>query len=155
MADAERPRSSSRREAIPGYGLLIEDDGDYVKKKMSQSTGEEILTELICQLGFDDILCEVPTTTDVTTVMMPYASSLFSRRIPADRPQGAPRPSREFAFLGQFTDLPEDVVFAVEYSVHGAMYAVYRLFGVDREIRRSTTGSSTQRSALLRSSKVA
>jgi oleate hydratase len=111
--------SSSRREAIPGYGLLIEDDGDYVKKKMSQSTGEEILTELICQLGFDDILCEVPTTTDVTTVMMPYASSLFSRRIPADRPQGAPRPSREFAFLGQFTDLPEDVVFAVEYSVHG------------------------------------
>ncbi len=37
-------------------------------------------------------------------------------------------------FLGQFTDLPEDVVFTVEYSVHGAMRAVYGLFGVAKEI---------------------
>jgi myosin-crossreactive antigen len=33
--------------------------GDYVKKKMSQTTSEEILTELIGQLGFDDIGAEV------------------------------------------------------------------------------------------------
>jgi oleate hydratase len=38
-----------------GYGLLVDADGDYVKKKMSQASGEEILTELIGQLGFDDI----------------------------------------------------------------------------------------------------
>jgi oleate hydratase len=69
-----------------GYGLLIDDDGDYVKKKMSQATGEEILTELIGQLGFDDIGAEVLKSTDVTTVMMPYASAVFSRRNPADRP---------------------------------------------------------------------
>jgi hypothetical protein len=37
-----------------------------------------------------------------------------------------------FAFLGQSTDLPEDVVFTVEYSVHGAMRAVYG--GVAKEI---------------------
>ena len=42
--------------------------------------------------------------------------------------------AENFAFLGQFTDLPEDVVFTVEYSVHGAMYAVYRVFGVEAEI---------------------
>ena len=42
-----------------GYGLLVDDDGDYVKKKMSQAAGEEILTELIGQLGFDDIADEV------------------------------------------------------------------------------------------------
>jgi myosin-crossreactive antigen len=57
-----------------GYGLLIDADGDYVVKKMSQATGEEILMELIGQLGFDDIADEVRGTTDVTTVMMPYAS---------------------------------------------------------------------------------
>jgi oleate hydratase len=117
-----------------GYGLLIDDDGDYVKKKMSQATGEEILTELIGQLGFDDIGDEVRKTIDVTTVMMPYASAVFSRRIPADRPRVLPDRAANFAFLGQFTDLPEDVVFTVEYSVHGAMHAVYQLFGVDMEI---------------------
>ena len=45
-----------------------------------------------------------------------------------------PEGSRNFAFLGQFTELPEDVVFTVEYSVRGAMVAVYRLLGVEREI---------------------
>ncbi|MGO9027943.1 MAG: oleate hydratase [Acidimicrobiales bacterium] len=117
-----------------GYGLFIDDEGDYVRKKMSGATGEEILTELIHQLGFEDILDEVLDTTDVTTVMLPYASALFSRRAPEDRPKVVPDRAENFAFLGQFTDLPEDVVFTVEYSVHGAMHAVYRLFGVDKEI---------------------
>ena len=49
---------------------------------MSQATGTEILNELVHQLGFDDILDEALATTDVTTVMLPYASALFSRRVP-------------------------------------------------------------------------
>jgi myosin-crossreactive antigen len=83
---------------------------------------------------------EVLKTIDVTTVMMPYASALFSRRIPEDRPKVLPDRAANFAFLGQFTDLPEDVVFTVEYSVHGAMHAVYQLFGVDMEIPPSYHG---------------
>jgi oleate hydratase len=117
-----------------GYGLLIDEDGDYVTKKMSQATGEEILTELIGQLGFDDIAEEVLKSTDVTTVMMPYASAVFSRRIPEDRPKVLPDRAENFAFLGQFADLPEDVVFTVEYSVHGAMHAVYQIFDIDKAI---------------------
>jgi oleate hydratase len=117
-----------------GYGLFIDAVGDYVPKKMSEATGTEILTELVHQLGFEDILDEVLATTEVTTVMMPYASALFSRRVPGDRPRVIPDGSVNFAFLGQFTEMPEDVVFTVEYSVHGAMHAVYTLFGVDREI---------------------
>ncbi|QCQ90845.1 oleate hydratase [Rhodococcus sp. SGAir0479] len=117
-----------------GYGFDIDNEGDYVRKKMSQATGKEILTELIHQYGFEDILDEVLATTDVTTVMMPYASALFSRRVPEDRPRVVPDGARNFAFLGQFTSLPEDVVFTVEYSVHGAMHAVYTLLGVDRPI---------------------
>jgi oleate hydratase len=59
---------------------------------------------------------------------------VFSRRIAADRPRVLPDRAGNFAFLGQFTELPEDVVFTVEYSVHGAMRAVYGLFAVDKEI---------------------
>jgi len=117
-----------------GWGLEIDNEGDYVKKKMSQATGTEVLTELIHQFGFEDILEEVLATTDVTTSMMPYASALFARRVPGDRPQVIPDGAQNFAFLGQFTELPKDVVFTVEYSIHGAMHAVYEFFGVDRQI---------------------
>ncbi|TFD70972.1 oleate hydratase [Cryobacterium fucosi] len=117
-----------------GWGLEIDNEGDYVKKKMSQATGTEILTELIHQFGFEDILEEVLATTDVTTSMMPYASALFARRVPGDRPKVIPDGAQNFAFLGQFTELPGDVVFTVEYSIHGAMHAVYEFLGVDREI---------------------
>ncbi|MEP6546054.1 MAG: oleate hydratase [Gammaproteobacteria bacterium] len=117
-----------------GYGLFIDDKGNYVQKPMAQCTGREILTELIRQLGFDDILDEVLRTTDVTTVMMPYASALFSRRVPHDRPLVIPQGSHNFAFLGQFVELPDDTVFTVEYSVHCAMHAAYTLFAVDKAI---------------------
>jgi oleate hydratase len=117
-----------------GYGLFIDADGDHVKKPMSACTGREILTELVHQLGFDDQLDEVLATTDVTTVMIPYASALFARRLPGDRPKVVPEGAENFAFLGQFTELPGDVVFTVEYSVHGAMEAVYSLLGVERAI---------------------
>jgi oleate hydratase len=128
------PNMPSDTYTLWGYGLFLDDEGDYVKKKMSQSTGTEILTELIRQLGFDDILDEVLATTDVTTVMMPYASSVFSRRVPEDRPKVLPDRAENFAFLGQFTELPDDVVFTVEYSVHGAMHAVYQLFDIEKPI---------------------
>ena len=90
---------------------------------------------MVHQLGFEDILDEVLATTDVTTVMMPYASALFSRRVPEDRPKVIPDGAQNFAFLGMFTELPGDVVFTVEYSIHGAMHAVYTFFGVDRPIQ--------------------
>ena len=117
-----------------GYGLFVDKPGDYIAKPMSAATGHEILTELVHQLGAADILDEVLATTDVTPVMLPYASSLFSPRSANDRPKVVPDGAKNFAFLGQFTELPEDIVFTVEYSVHGAMHAVYRLLGVQRQI---------------------
>jgi oleate hydratase len=117
-----------------GYGLFIDDKGTYVQKPMAQCTGREILIELIQQLGFVDILDEVMQSTDITTVMMPYASALFSRRVPEDRPLVIPSGSHNFAFLGQFVELPDDTVFTVEYSVHCAMRASYTLFKVDKSI---------------------
>lgn len=117
-----------------GYGFEVDRQGDFVPKRMADATGREILQELLHQLGFDDIADHVLATTDVTTVMMPYASALFACRAPEDRPLVVPRGAANFAFLGQFTELPEDVVFTVEYSVRGAMVAVYELLGVQRPI---------------------
>ena len=128
------PNMAENTYTVWGYGHAIDNEGDYVTKKMSQATGMQVLTELVYQLGFEDILQEALATTDVTTTMLPYASALFARRAPGDRPKVIPDGAQNFAFLGQFTELPDDVVFTVEYSIHGAMHAVYELFGVDREI---------------------
>ncbi len=117
-----------------GYGLFIDAKGDYVKKPMAQCTGKEILSELLHHLSFEDIRDAAMDSTDVTPVMLPYASAMFSRRIPEDRPKVLPDGATNFAFLGQHVELPEDTVYTVEYSVHCAMHAVYTLFGVKKEI---------------------
>jgi len=119
---------------IWGYGLYVDRDGDYVKKPMSRCTGREILREVVGQLGFDDALEEIQATTEVTTVMLPYASAMFAPRVVDDRPLCIPKGAHNFAFLGQFVELPEDTVYTVEYSVHCAMHAVYNLYGVDKPI---------------------
>ena len=43
-----------------------------------------------------------------------------------------PQGSRNLAFTGQFCELPDDVVFTVEYSIRSAQTAVYALLGLDR-----------------------
>ncbi|MET9885651.1 oleate hydratase [Streptomyces sp. NPDC006430] len=117
-----------------GYALFVDEPSELTGRKMSEATGQEILDELLGQFGFHDIADEVCATTTVTTVMMPYITSQFERREVHDRPQVIPRGSTNFAFLGQFTEIPEDVVFTVEYSVRGAMHAVYGLLDIDKEI---------------------
>jgi oleate hydratase len=101
---------------------------------MSEATGQEILTELIGQLGLEADLEEIRATTTVIPVMMPYITSQFQPRRVEDRPRVVPRGAENFAFLGQFTEIPEDVVFTVEYSVRGAMHAVYELLGIPKQI---------------------
>ena len=117
-----------------GYGLFVDNKGDHVDKTMAQATGQEILTELMHHLGFEDILDEVRRTTSVIPVMLPYITSEFERRDLADRPPVIPHGAKNFALLGQYVEIPEDVVFTVEYSVRGAMHGVYGLLGLDKEI---------------------
>lgn len=117
-----------------GYGLFIDAKGDYIQKPMAQCNGKEILSELLYHLGFEDIREAAMASTDVTPVMLPYASAMFSRRTTSDRPNVIPDGAENFAFLGQHVELPEDTVYTVEYSVHCAMHAVYNLFGVNKKI---------------------
>lgn len=117
-----------------GYGLFVDNKGDYIDQTLAEATGQQILTELIHQLGFEDILDEVRRTTTVIPVMMPYITSQFARRDLADRPPVIPAGAQNYALLGQYVEIPEDVVFTVEYSVRAAMHGVYGLLGLKREI---------------------
>jgi oleate hydratase len=117
-----------------GYGLFVDNKGDYIDKTLAEATGQEILTELLHHLHLEDLLDEVRRTTTVIPVMMPYITSEFEPREPSDRPPVIPHGSKNFALLGQYVEIPQDVVFTVEYSVRGAMHAVYGLLGLDHEI---------------------
>ena len=44
-----------------------------------------------------------------------------------------PKGSKNLAFMGQFCELPDDVVFTVEYSIRSAQTAVYSLLKLNRE----------------------
>jgi oleate hydratase len=38
------------------------------------------------------------------------------------------------AFIGQYCEIPEDVVFTVEYSIRSAQMAVFSLLKLDKEV---------------------
>jgi oleate hydratase len=116
-----------------GYGLFPDNEGDFVKKKMADCTGAEILTELFSHLRFDAEISQLLETSNCIPCMLPYITSQFLTRSPGDRPQVMPEISENLAFIGQFTEVPDDVVFTVEYSVRTAQTAVYELMELDKK----------------------
>jgi oleate hydratase len=66
--------------------------------------------------------------------MMPYITAFFMPRKKGDRPDVVPQGSKNFAFLGQFSETVRDTVFTTEYSVRTAMEAVYTLLDIDRGV---------------------
>ena len=115
-----------------GYALHPDRIGNFVAKPMADCTGAEILTELCGHLNFD------PATTfaaaNCIPCRMPYITSMFMPRGPEDRPLPVPKTSANLALVSQFVEIPEDVVFTVEYSVRAAQMAVYELLGIAREV---------------------
>jgi oleate hydratase len=117
-----------------GYGLFVDQEGDFVKKKMSDCTGEELLIELLGHLGFDDDQAQILTSANCIPCMMPLITSQFMPRVAGDRPQVRPVGTANFAFIGQYCEIPDDVVFTVEYSVRSAQTAVFALLGLQRAV---------------------
>lgn len=116
------------------YGLFPDNVGDYVKKRMCDCTGEELVTELLYHMGLKDKIPQILKTVNVIPCMMPYITSQFMPRVKGDRPEVIPEGSTNFAFLGQFAEVPDDCVFTVEYSVRTAMTAVYKLLGLEKQV---------------------
>jgi oleate hydratase len=116
-----------------GYGLFHDRPGDFVKKPLVECSGAEILEEVLGHLRFK--------LADQTAIMaasicipcaMPYITSQFMVRKLGDRPKVVPDGSTNLAFIGQFAEQADDVVFTVEYSVRSAMTAVYTLLKIDK-----------------------
>ncbi len=116
-----------------GYGLFHDRPGDYVKKPLVACTGTEILEEVLGHLHFSAAEhASVLAASTCIPCAMPYITSQFMVRKQGDRPQVVPEGSTNLAFIGQFAEQPDDVVFTVEYSVRSAMTAVYTLLKLDK-----------------------
>ncbi|MFA5332731.1 MAG: oleate hydratase [Methanoregula sp.] len=116
-----------------GYGLFVDKPGNFVQKPMAECTGREILEELLFHLHFDADREKILASAICIPCMMPFITSQFLVRTGTDRPKVVPDGCMNLAFIGQFCEIPDDVVFTVEYSVRSAQVAVYTLLGLDRE----------------------
>ncbi len=115
-----------------GYGLFVDKTGDFVKKPMSAASGREIMTEILGHLRLEADAGRILETCTCIPCMMPFITSQFLCRAKGDRPQVVPEGSKNLAFIGQFCELPDDVVFTVEYSIRSAQTAVYSLLSLNR-----------------------
>lgn len=114
-----------------GYALRPDSVGDYIAKPLSECSGREILQELCGHLKFDK---NVFAHANCIPVRMPYITSQFMPRKKSDRPLPVPNNSRNLAFVSQFVEIPDDVVFTIEYSIRAAQIAVYELLGIGTAI---------------------
>ena len=91
------------------------------------------MIELLNHLKFTEHKDAILAQSNCIPCMMPYITAQFLTRVKEDSPLVVPKHSANFAFLGQFTEVPDDVVFTVEYSVRTAMIAVYTLLKLDKQ----------------------
>ena len=91
------------------------------------------MTEILGHLHIESEASQILKTSICIPCMMPFITSQFLRREKGDRPEVVPKGSTNLAFTGQFCELPDDVVFTVEYSIRSAQTAVYTLLGLDRK----------------------
>ena len=117
-----------------GYGLYPDRTGNFVSKRMSECNGEEILIELYSHLGFESEIPAFLAAANCIPCMLPYTTSQFMPRSPGDRPEVIPAGTANLAFIGQYCEIPDDVVYTVEYSVHSARLAVNSLLGLSDEL---------------------
>ncbi len=116
------------------YALLMDKEGNYIKKTMPQCTGNEILAELCYHLGITDQLDNVTENTIVRTAFMPYITSMFMPRAMGDRPRVVPEGCTNLGLVGQFVETNNDVVFTMESSVRTARIAVYNLLNLNKQV---------------------
>ncbi len=114
------------------YGQCSDVPGDFINKPMQECTGAELLAELLYHCGLKDKIDGILAHSKVSAAMMPYITSQFMPRKIGDRPKVIPEGCVNLAFMGQFVELPLDVVFTVETSVRTALMAVWGLTGLQK-----------------------
>jgi oleate hydratase len=117
-----------------GYGLNSDQEGNYIKKKMTECRGEELLKEVCFHLGLVEQMSEIIKSAICIPVIMPYITSQFSPRKKTDRPEVVPKGSVNFACIGQYVEIPNEITFTVEQSVRSAKIAVKKLLKLSNKI---------------------
>ncbi|WP_125567258.1 oleate hydratase [Companilactobacillus insicii] len=118
------------------YGLFSDKPGNFVNKKITECSGEELCEEWLYHIGVptDKIKDIAENHASTIPAHMPYITSYFMPRKIGDCPLVVPEGSKNLAFIGNFSETERDTVFTTEYSVRTAMEAVYTLLDVDRGV---------------------
>jgi len=134
------------------YGLFSDKPGNFVNKKITECTGDELCEEWLYHIGVptDRIKDIAENHANTIPAHMPYITSYFMPRKVEDRPLVVPAGSKNLAFIGNFAETERDTVFTTEYSVRTAMEAVYTLLNVDRGVPE-VFGSAFDVRTLMRS----
>jgi oleate hydratase len=109
-----------------GYGLLPEREGTFVKKRMDQCTGAEILQELLRHLRFEKTDAIMKSSICIPC-NMPYVNNIWLPRRRGDRPPVVPEGATNLGLIGQYVEVPQDIAFTFEYSTRTAWEAIYLL----------------------------
>jgi len=116
------------------YALLMDKDGDFVKKPMPACTGREILAELCYHLGIADRFEAVAANTKIRLALMPYITAMFMPRAAGDRPHVVPNGCTNLGLMGQFVETSNDIIFTMDSSIRTARIAVYTLLGLRKQV---------------------
>jgi oleate hydratase len=110
-----------------GYGLYPERNGNFVRKRMDQCSGAEILEETLRHLQFDRHLKEIISASICVPCNLPYVNNIWLPRSRGDRPPPVPEGSTNFGLIGQYVEVPREIAFTIECSVRSAWEAIYVL----------------------------
>jgi oleate hydratase len=110
-----------------GYGLYPERTGEFVKKRMDQCTGAEILEEVLRQLRFDKQLDAIMASSICVPCYMPYVNNVWLPWSRGDMPPPVPEGATNLGLIGQYVDMPREIAFTIECSVRSAWQAIHVL----------------------------
>ena len=110
-----------------GYGLYPERTGDFVRKRMDECTGAEILEEVLRQLRFDRQFDAIMASSICVPCDMPYVNNIWMPRRRTDRPRPVPEGSTNLGLIGQYVEVGQEVAFTIEYSARTAWEAIHTL----------------------------
>lgn len=129
------PNQPAEVQVFWGYAAFPAHKGDYVKKPMLECSGEEVMAEILHQLQ----LPLEPILQDSITIpcVVPRMSAAFLPRACGDRPQVIPEGMTNMALIGQFVEIPDEIVGTMDYYVKGAQIAVHYLMGLEHDVRSS------------------
>jgi oleate hydratase len=110
-----------------GYGLYPERNGDFIRKRMDQCSGAEILEETLRHLRFDRHLAAIMASSICVPCNLPYVNNIWLPRSRGDRPPAVPENSTNLGLIGQYVEVPREIAFTIECSVRSAWEVIYVL----------------------------